>query len=198
MNTNETPTPESGESRTMSGQKILVACHTGNQLIAYCRSHNINIGDVVRIRRDDHARGWRDRTIILLPDWWMGTEHGLIPRLEQCGWKTVEVSEQEVIHGPTDHPAPAQSEIPTPRTDAAFDGIYQPPWRVGLGNLVKLLRFARTLERELAEAREQRDRLADSLKVIQTVATPPHHERALISIRDMAINALAAVKGGQQ
>ena len=46
------------------------------------------------------------------------------------------------------------------------------------------------------DAEQQRDRLAESLKVIQTVATPPHHHRALIAIRDMAMQALAAVKGG--
>jgi hypothetical protein len=45
---------------------------------------------------------------------------------------------------------------PTPRTDAIFEPIYQPPWRVGLKNLVKLLFFCRELEQEL-HASQQRE-----------------------------------------
>jgi hypothetical protein len=102
------------------------------------------------------------------------------------------------------------STTPTPRTDALG---YIP---TDIGPVWQLVEHSKQLERELAEAREQlsrleslswysrygaaikqRDRLAEALKVIQTVATPPHHERALLAIRDMAINGLAAVKGGE-
>lgn len=34
----------------------------------------------------------------------------------------------------------------TPETDAAFEGIYKPPYRVGLARLAKLIGFVRRLE----------------------------------------------------
>ena len=52
------------------------------------------------------------------------------------------------------------SDRPTPRTDKA-------EYQVRLGRHRRMLvypDFARKLERELAEAREQRDRLAEALK----------------------------------
>lgn len=51
---------------------------------------------------------------------------------------------------------------PTPETDAVFLPIYCPPWRIGLKNLVKILFFARRLERQRNEAREELDELKET------------------------------------
>lgn len=79
---------------------LLVACHTDVQLHIFARNHLLNRIQVVRIRREDDARGrGLDRPIHLLPDWWQGTEPGTIPRLEQYGWKMVKVTEEQVLNG---------------------------------------------------------------------------------------------------
>jgi hypothetical protein len=73
------------------------------------------------------------------------------------------------------------SDRPTPETDeASFSTVIQ-------GELVKAS-FARRLER-------QRDELLESLAVIRTVASYPHHPNALHAIASISKNSIAAVKG---
>jgi hypothetical protein len=56
--------------------------------------------------------------------------------------------------------------------------------------LVVAASFARRLER-------QRDELLESMTVIRTVASYPHHPNALHAIQSIAKNTIAAVKGGR-
>ena len=56
----------------------------------------------------------------------------------------------------------------TPETDAAFEGIYQPPWRVGLANLAKILGFARKLERERNQALADAEKSKAYKRVLKT------------------------------
>jgi len=73
----------------------------------------------------------------------------------------------------------------TPRTDAeSFSTVYQ-------GELVHA-DFARQLERELAEAREQRDTLAEACRKIDDILPSGTTNSILIEFRA----ALSAVKGG--
>jgi hypothetical protein len=81
------------------------------------------------------------------------------------------------------------SDAPTPRNDeftAFCNGLDD------ASHLVALDKFARELERELAEAREQRDKLAEALQAFMrwadSVDVPNEVQR-------MCHKALAAVKG---
>ncbi len=72
----------------------------------------------------------------------------------------------------------------TPQTDEAQFGT----GRVSVD-------FARRLERELVEAREQRDRMAEALRHLMTHGG--HHQPVLRdTVANIAKEALAAVEGG--
>lgn len=81
---------------------VLVACHTNTQLQTFCRSHMLRPWDTKRIRQSEDIYGFReDRPIYLLPDWWQGTEQRTIPSCKARGWKTIAVTEAQVLDGTT-------------------------------------------------------------------------------------------------
>jgi hypothetical protein len=79
------------------------------------------------------------------------------------------------------------SDAPTPETDAEFPKLYE------LAAEWVDADFARRLERELAEAKEQRDMLAEALRNLVRWFDPYDCPEAYTQ----ATQALAAVKGEQ-
>ena len=75
----------------------------------------------------------------------------------------------------------------TPRTDEAEFPVFT--WPPKANPMVVLSEVSKQLERELAEAREQRDRLAEALESFLSQTVAP-----VAPLRE----ALAAVKGGTQ
>lgn len=97
--------------RTKSGQgeRLKVAAHTEEQIRAFCRSHMLPRQNVVRIRKARDLYGWRPKVLLLLPSWWLGTDSDAVYHAKDRGWKTAEVTEDEVLNGPT-QPPPAPVE----------------------------------------------------------------------------------------
>jgi ribulose 1,5-bisphosphate synthetase/thiazole synthase len=80
------------------------------------------------------------------------------------------------------------SERATPETDAA-------EWGITPHDMVVRSGLARKLERELAQAREQRDKLAEAVRELcETLLVK--EPRDITDLLNKAGKALAAVKGG--
>jgi len=89
------------------------------------------------------------------------------------------------------------SKTPTPRTDNECIEIWTDPWQESTqpkdGPYVRS-DFARQLERELAEVREQRDRMADALQQIIRIGSVMPDQSMEVEI---ATKALSPMKGDQ-
>jgi len=220
-NTSQTSTPDAdfcGELRTMSGpdERLKVAAYTEEQILAFCRSHEIPRRNVARIRRPDDLYGWRTSRLLLLPSWWLGTNSDTVPAARERGWETVEVTEDEVLNGPKpEQPAPAPcphcvqgyvqesgfgrcnhcnpAPSATPRTDEV--------WAKHQGSTAEFFEavviHARTLERELAEAiaarkqsaAEWADQVANADQRVSRMKRERDEARELIAVKDQSINA---------
>jgi hypothetical protein len=92
------------------------------------------------------------------------------------------------------------SDTPTPETDAkllsfdTFNGI--DPWKGERFIKVVPANFARKLERERDEARDQRDRLADALRGFRRIHSELWDHGYVAPEAIAADKALAAVEGG--
>lgn len=154
MNTNETHAPENGELRTMSGQVFRHVCHQ-------CRSRS-GVNPILALPR--------------VTDWCAicgRRAEGTTVAVEKGKWGNLIVSK--------DQPAPAPSERPTPRTDALSEKIHAVRLAAGnnqftialCGTLAEICETIPALERELAEAREERDRLKALVGTIRSFLPIP-------------------------
>ena len=78
---------------------LLVACFTEPQLQIFCRNHQLSPRDVVRIRTGQQLVGRRVGTILCLPKWWEGTDREFAEVVAYRKWKTLEVTEKQVLEG---------------------------------------------------------------------------------------------------
>lgn len=96
-------TPENNDSQTQSGydDKIKVAAHSEQQVRIYCRSHMLQRQHVVRIHQPNDLHGWRSTRLLLLPSWRLGTDYSTVQAAMERGWEIAEVTEHELLNGPT-------------------------------------------------------------------------------------------------
>jgi len=139
----DTPAPSPANGYGGQVERIRVAAYTEPQIQAFCRSHMIPRRNVARIRTVRDLHGWRPGLLLLLPSWWLGTDSDTVPFARERGWTIAEVTEEEVLNGPT-----PPAERPTPESDEAWGRF------VGKGDATMLYQRMQKLERERDEARK--------------------------------------------